>query len=79
VSRDRRGKLEADFAKLEKKEADLPAIWQLEKGKIGRAHKIKEELYQARGELERVRREGDLTRAGELMYGVIPGLEAHTT
>jgi len=37
VSRDRRGKLEADFAKLEKKEADLPAIWQLERGKIERA------------------------------------------
>ena len=79
ASRDRLEKLEADFAELEKKEADLTAIWQSEKGKIEGAHKIKEELDQARGELERVQREGDLTRSGELMYGVIPGLEARMT
>ncbi|MDA1323645.1 MAG: ATP-dependent chaperone ClpB, partial [Proteobacteria bacterium] len=76
ASKDRLEKLETDLAELEKKEADLTTIWQSEKGKIEGAHKIKEELDQARGELERVRREGDLTRAGELMYGVIPGLEA---
>ena len=79
ASRDRLEKLEADFAELEKKEADLAAIWQSEKGKIEGAHKIKEELDQARGKLERVQREGDLTRSGVLMYGVIPGLEARMT
>jgi len=79
ASRDRLETLEADLAELEKKEADLTANWQSEKGKIEGAHKIKEELDQARVELERVQREGDLTRAGELMYGVIPGLEARMT
>ena len=39
------------------------------------SQKVNEELDQARGELERVQRQGDLTRAGELMYGVIPDLE----
>jgi len=48
ASRDRLEKFEVDFAELEKKEADLNAIWQLEKGKIEGAHKIKEELDQAR-------------------------------
>ena len=37
--------------------------------------KIKEQLDQARNELESVQRRGDLTRAGELMYSIIPQLE----
>jgi len=76
ASKDRLEKLELDLTELEKKEADLTAIWQSEKGKIEGAHKIKEELDQMRGELDRVQRDGDLMRAGELMYGIIPGLEA---
>jgi len=36
---------------------------------------VKEELDAARMELERVQRDGDLSRAGELAYGIIPDLE----
>jgi ATP-dependent Clp protease ATP-binding subunit ClpB len=36
---------------------------------------LKEELDRARFELEQAQRTGDLSRAGELAYGVIPGLE----
>src|SRR5438094_687460 len=39
------------------------------------AQKIKEQLDQARAELEQVQRRGDWSRAGELTYGVIPDLE----
>ena len=39
------------------------------------AQKLKEELDEARAELEQAQRKGDLARAGELAYGVIPELE----
>ncbi len=38
-------------------------------------HEIKEKLDTARGELEIAQRNGDLARAGELAYGVIPEFE----
>ncbi|MBT5049933.1 MAG: ATP-dependent chaperone ClpB [Rhodospirillaceae bacterium] len=79
ASKDRLSKLEEDLGELEAKASDLTLVWQSEKDKIAGSQKIAEELDQARGELERVQRQGDLTRAGELMYGVIPDLERRMT
>ncbi len=76
ASKDRLGKLELELGELEAKADALTEIWQGEKEKIAGSQKVNEELDQARQELERARREGDLARAGELMYGVIPELEA---
>ncbi|MEC9367416.1 MAG: AAA family ATPase, partial [Pseudomonadota bacterium] len=45
------------------------------KQKLSSAQKLKEELEAARLELEQAQRRGDLARAGELTYGVIPQLE----
>ena len=59
---------------LEKKSADMTAAWQAEKQQLAGAQKIKEKLDQARIELEQAQRKGDLQRAGELLYGVIPEL-----
>ncbi len=75
ASKDRLAKLRTELADLEQNSASLTAIWQAEKDKMAGSHKIKEELEHARGELERAQREGDLARAGELAYGVIPELE----
>ena len=75
ASQDRLKKLEVELADLDQKNSHLTAIWQLEKEKIDGSHRMKEELDVARSELEVVQREGDLTRAGELMYSVIPELE----
>ena len=44
-------------------------------GAILPEQKLKEQLDQARSDLERAQRQGDLGRAGELAYGVIPDLE----
>ena len=49
--------------------------WQEERGQIHRQQKVKEDLDKARYDLERAQREGDLAKAGELLYGTIPGLE----
>jgi ATP-dependent Clp protease ATP-binding subunit ClpB len=79
ASKDRLSKLEKDLADLEQKASELTAVWQSEKDKITDSQKLKEELDLARSELERVQRQGDLTRAGELMYSVIPDLESRLT
>ena len=75
ASRDRLSKLERELADLEEKSSALTQSWRAEKDKLAGAQKIKEELEQARGELEQAQRKGNLARAGELAYGVIPQLE----
>jgi ATP-dependent Clp protease ATP-binding subunit ClpB len=76
ASRDRLAKLEKEIVNLEEEANALSARWQEEKQKLASAQKLKEQLDAARIELEQAQRRGDLTRAGELAYGVIPGLEA---
>ncbi|MEM9030816.1 MAG: ATP-dependent chaperone ClpB [Pseudomonadota bacterium] len=78
-SRDRLEKLEGEIAGLEETARALTTRWEGEKARLGSAQKIKEELDQRRSELDRAQREGDLTRAGELAYGIIPELERSLT
>ena len=54
---------------------DFDEIWTTEKAALYGAHTIKEELEQARIELEAARRTGDLNRMSELQYGRLPELE----
>ena len=75
ASKDRLAKLETELSELEQKSTELTARWQAEKDKLSSAQKLKEQLDQCRLELEQVQRGGDLTRASELKYGVIPELE----
>ncbi len=75
ASAERLEKLEVDLAELEQESAVLTARWQKEKDKIAGSQKLKEKLDAARIELDRAQRSGDLARAGELTYSVIPDLE----
>src|SRR6266487_2295975 len=75
ASRDRLEKLVKELEELEERSAELTAQWRAEKDKLAGAQKLKEQLDQARAELEIVQRRGDWARAGELTYGVIPELE----
>ncbi len=75
ASQDRLQKLEQELADLESKSASVTAVWQRDKEKLGRAQKVQEELDAARNELVQAQRSGNLERASELSYGVIPGLE----
>jgi ATP-dependent Clp protease ATP-binding subunit ClpB len=75
ASRERLQRLEQELSQLEQQSAELTAQWQAEKQKLASAQKLKEQLDQARIELEQVQRRGDWTRAGELAYGIIPDLE----
>src|SRR3984885_12398863 len=75
ASKARLKKVEEEIADLEKRSAELTTIWRAEREKFASVQRIKEQLEQARSELEMVQRRGDLTRAGELMYSIIPELE----
>jgi ATP-dependent Clp protease ATP-binding subunit ClpB len=75
ASRERLEKLVGELEELEERSGELTAQWRAEKEKLAGAQKLKEGLDQARAELEQAQRKGDWSRAGELTYGVIPGLE----
>ncbi|MFC4272476.1 ATP-dependent chaperone ClpB [Sneathiella chungangensis] len=75
ASKERLEKLRKELVELEKQSADLTESWQMEKEKLNRAQHVKEQLDTARNELATVQRQGNLQRAGELAYGVIPELE----
>src|SRR3989442_4537548 len=74
-ARERLGKIDAELAELKEKGAALKAQWQAEKGGITQIGKLKEDLERARQEMAEAERKGDLNRAAELRFGVVPGLE----
>jgi ATP-dependent Clp protease ATP-binding subunit ClpB len=75
ASKERLGRLEGEIASLEEKSDAMSAIWKGEKDRLNETQRLKEKLDQARGEMEMAQRSGNLARASELMYGVIPDLE----
>ncbi len=75
-SKERLKELESNIKKLEKEYADLEEIWKKEKSQVQGAQHLKEELEQAKAELEAANRNNDLAKMSELQYGKIPDLEA---
>ncbi|MGR1581777.1 ATP-dependent chaperone ClpB [Thalassobius sp. S69A] len=75
ASKDRLETLEKELADLQDRSAELTAKWQAERDKLAGARDLKEQLDKARADLEIAKREGNLAKAGELSYGVIPHLE----
>ncbi|MEP2470523.1 ATP-dependent chaperone ClpB [Roseobacter sp.] len=75
ASKDRLETLEKDLSELQEKSDALTAKWQAERDKMAGARDIKALLDRARAELEIAKRDGNLAKAGELSYGVIPALE----
>ena len=75
ASKERLTALEKDLSDLQQRSAELTARWQAERDKLEGARTLKERLDRARAELDQAKREGNLAKAGELSYGVIPDLE----
>ncbi len=76
ASKQRLEALNEELNQLEKRSGDLTSVWQAEKQSLVQAQQVKEALDKARSEAEIARREGQLDRAGQLLYGEIPQLEA---
>jgi ATP-dependent Clp protease ATP-binding subunit ClpB len=75
ASKDRLERLERELADLEDRSNAMTAAWKSEKDQVQETQKLKERLDQARSEVEVAQRRGDLQRASELKYGVIPEIE----
>jgi ATP-dependent Clp protease ATP-binding subunit ClpB len=75
ASKDRLDKLQVDLATLERQSTDLTGRWQAEREKLQGEKNLREKLDTAKVELDQAQRGGNLARAGELAYGVIPDLE----
>ncbi len=76
ASKERLGKLEKELADLKEEQTRLRTHWEQEKEAIQSARKVKEQLEQARLDVERAQRAGDYAKASELQYGRVPELEA---
>jgi ATP-dependent Clp protease ATP-binding subunit ClpB len=63
------------LAEVQERATQMTTAWQAERDKLEGARVLKEKLDRARAELDIAKREGNLAKAGELSYGVIPQLE----
>ncbi len=74
-SRTRLEKLSEELEGYEEKSLSLTTRWKAEKDKVGSAARSREALDRARIDLANAQRAGDLQKASEILYGIIPGLE----
>lgn len=75
ASLERLSKLEKELAEMISRRDVMKMKWQNEKAEIDKGRKLKEELENARFEEEKYTREGNLAKAAEIKYSVIPNLE----
>jgi ATP-dependent Clp protease ATP-binding subunit ClpB len=75
ASKKRLADLDTDIAKLEREFSDLNEIWKSEKAALQGATKVKEQIEQARLELESAQRHQDYAKMSEIQYGKLPELE----
>ncbi|KAL9585793.1 MAG: hypothetical protein Q9212_001306 [Teloschistes hypoglaucus] len=76
LSKDRKEKLDALLTAKQEEAARLTRIWDKEKADFDIQRRTKEELEEARIELESAQREGNFGKASELRYSTIPALQA---
>ncbi|KAN0024433.1 hypothetical protein ACTFIV_008839 [Dictyostelium citrinum] len=75
VSKERREKLEKELVEKDKEYNKLTDLWKKEKEQLSIRKTAVEKLDKAKIELQQAQRKGDLARAGELAYSIIPQLE----
>ena len=75
ASVERLARLDEELANLTEQADAMTARWQREKDRIAEIRSLKEELESAKEQAERFARDGDLTRASEIRYGLVPELE----
>jgi ATP-dependent Clp protease ATP-binding subunit ClpB len=75
ASRERLARLDEELAGLEEDSATMTAQWRVEKDALLTQQKLSEDLDRARAEVDIAQRKGDLVRASELRFSIIPGIE----
>jgi ATP-dependent Clp protease ATP-binding subunit ClpB len=71
ASRERLDKIEKELGELKAQSGEMKVHWQKEKEAIQKIRQIKEEIEQKKTEAGNAERQGDLTRAAEIRYGVL--------
>ena len=74
-SKQRLADLETEIDKLEREFSDLEEIWKSEKAALTGVTKVKEQIEQAKLELEAAHRQQDFAKLSEIQYGRLPELE----
>ena len=75
ASRERLQKIEKTLADLKEKASRLKAQWQNEKTAINAVSVINSQIEQAKTDLEKAQRSGDLNLAAQIQYGKLPELQ----
>ncbi|MBC7188345.1 MAG: ATP-dependent chaperone ClpB [Calditrichaeota bacterium] len=75
ASRKRLEAVNSELANLDEQRKELRAHWELEKGTISRIREIKEAIDQAKTDMAKAEREGNLAKAAELKYGRLTELQ----
>lgn len=75
ASKDRLATIESEISELQPKSDELTTAWSAEKNKLKGAAAAKEQLDRAYANMAEAQRRGDLTKASELKFSTIPGLE----
>ena len=75
ASKERLENLRAEIATTQEKLDGMKANWQNERGAIDLVQDLKSQIEDAKVQMDRVTREGDLAQASELRYSTIPELE----
>ena len=75
ASKERLKTLRKEIAQIQEKLDGMKANWQNEKSAIDKVQDLKSQIEDAKTEMERVTREGNLAHASELRYATIPALQ----
>ena len=75
ASGQRLARIQDELTALKEKVAGYRSRWEEERKGIGKSREVKEKIERAISEMQRAEREGNLGRASELKYGVIPELQ----
>ncbi len=76
-SRERLDALERELSELREEQAKLRLQWEAERNAAVKLRELREQITQAKVEIEQAERQYDLNRVAELKYGRLPQLEKH--
>ena len=75
LSQEHLQELQKELAELRSQFKEMKVIWENEKEAIGKVQKLREEIDQVNGEIEKAERSYDLNKLAELKYGRLPALQ----
>ncbi len=75
LSQEHLQELQKELADLRSQFKEMKAKWENEKEAIGKVQKLREEIDQVNGEIEKAERSYDLNKLAELKYGRLPALQ----